>query len=107
MRFRPDSTDCTRYCALGREVLTLIDQGLPSGTEEKSVIDLRGLRLGILEPLRGILFECDNLDRQADGPAQVAFRADIGKIRSAASRLIDMADAMLAGRAPEDVSPAS
>ena len=61
----------------------------------------------MLEPLRDIIGECDELDRQADVPEQVDFRADIGKIRSAASRLIDMADAMLAGTNPDERSPAS
>ena len=91
----------------GREVLILINQRLPSGTGEEAGINLPGLRRGMLGPLRGILGECDDLDRQADGPGQGDFRADIGKIRSAASRLIEMADAMLAGTAPDDGSPAS
>ena len=91
----------------GRQVLILINQRLPPGTGEEADINLPGLRRVMLGPLHGILGECDDLDRQAEGPEQDDFRADIGKIRSAASRLIEMADAMVAGTDPNDGAPAS
>ncbi len=100
---RPGLTDGLRsILTLGKEVLALINGGLPGRGEggDEAAIDLPRLRLRLLEPLGRIIADCDELTRSAPDPAQGGFRADVGRIRAGASRLVEMADEMLTGLRP-------
>jgi hypothetical protein len=99
---RPIVADGLRsILALGKQVLALINDGLPGHGEgegrDEAAIDLPALRLRLLEPLGRIIADCDELTREAPAPAQGGFRADVARIRAGASRLAEMADEMLAG----------
>jgi adenylate cyclase len=106
---RPGPSDGLQsILARGKQVLALIDDGLPARgqTKPEAAIDLPALRFRLLEPLARILADCDDLAREAPDPAQGEFRRDVARIRAAASRLVDLAGAMLAGPRPADGTPA-
>jgi adenylate cyclase len=106
---RPGPSDGLRsILARGKQVLALIDDGLPARgqTKDEAAIDLPALRSRLLEPLGRIIANCDDLVRDAADPARGEFRTDVARIRAAASRLVELADAMLAGPQPADGTPA-
>ena len=81
--------------ARGKQVLALINGGLPGEGEAEAAIDLAALRLRLLEPLDRIIADCDDLAAEARDAEQGEFRTDVARIRSAASRLVDLADEMI------------
>jgi len=92
----PGSLDGLRsILARGREVLSLINNGLASD-EARTAIDLPALSLRLHESLNGIIADCDTLRREADRSWPGEIHADLEKIRAAATQLIEMADQMLA-----------
>jgi adenylate cyclase len=94
----------------GKRVVALIDEGLSARGEGQgeAAIDLPALRLRLLEPLGRIIADCDDLTREASDPEQADFRKDVARIRAGASRLLELADEMLAGPRPrpEEGTPA-
>jgi signal transduction histidine kinase len=84
----------------GRHLLEEIEHALP-GAGKVNEAELPALRLHLLTTLRQILDACDGMRWGANPQALAGFAEDLGRVRLAATNLIELADRIPVG--PVDV----
>jgi len=90
----------------GRQLLEEIESAIPraAGIVES---DLGALRQQLLATLKEILESCDSMTWGSDPSALAGFEEDLGKVRTAATSLIELADRIAVKVRPDVGSRAS